>query len=453
MSSATDIQSLPSEVLRSIFFFVRNEKNGQRSIEECRLVSHCFNNAASPLLLTQVSVCLTSKSFTRLEHICNHPIFSKSVQSVRIVTSYYEAELACNRPLFMLEAKARLLRHVETMERSRSYRNNYPHTQEQSRWLSNMAWRTEPEFEQLFSDQVDEESPTPTQRLFLKLYDMYKELYNDQQKLREGRSHITRLCAALSSLSNMVSFELNDIRNMGGMEHLDASDFAHTGYDHTILQHFSPILRKSRWCGSFKTIHTATPPVEMIGTLCSELADKGLRPRIIRLRLVPPPSMQAWQLSPSQQSGVKKLVAQTTKLALYVDFQARSYELKNNPKHEMLALCSITQSWMSAPNLEDIHVEFIGYPPLNIRPTVSLDDILPANLSWPRLRSLSLHNQPFTVMELKSLVARHSETLRDLDLQACWLADGSWDDVKEAIQNQQELERSSIKYPAGGNQS
>ena len=139
MSSATDIQSLPSEVLRSIFFFVRNEKNGQRSIKECRLVSHCFNNAASPLLLTQVSVCLTSESFDRLEHICNHPIFSKSVQSVRIVTSYYEAELACNRPLFMLEAKARLLRHVETMERSRSYRNKYPHTQEQSRWHANGA--------------------------------------------------------------------------------------------------------------------------------------------------------------------------------------------------------------------------------------------------------------------------------------------------------------------------
>ncbi|EXL91974.1 hypothetical protein FOIG_14857 [Fusarium odoratissimum NRRL 54006] len=316
MSSAVDIQSLPSEVLRNILFSVRNEKNGQGSIKECRLVSHCFNNAASPLLLTEVSVCLTSESFTRLEDICYHPIFSKSVQKVSIVTSYYETELACNRPLFMLEAKARLLRHVETMERSRSYRNKYPHTQAQSRWLSNMAWRTEPEFEQLFNDQVDEESPTPTQRLFLKLYDLYKELYNDQQQLREGQHHITRLCAALSSLSNLVSLELNDIRNLGGMEHLDAADFAHTGYDHTILQHFSPILRKSRWCGSFKTIHTATPPVEMLGTLCSELADKGLRPRTIRLRLVPPPNMQAWQLSPSQQTGLKNLVAQTTKLAL-----------------------------------------------------------------------------------------------------------------------------------------
>ncbi|KAF5627066.1 IQ calmodulin-binding motif [Fusarium sp. NRRL 52700] len=447
-----DIQSLPSEVLSSILFFVRNERNGQDSIKECRLVSHGFNNAASPLLLTQVSVCLTSKSFTRLEYICNHPIFSKSVQCVSIVTSYYEAELACNRPLFMLEAKARLLRHVETMERSRFYRNKYPHTQEQSRWLSNMAWRTGPEFEQLFNNQVDEESPTPTQKLFLKLYDLYKELYNDQQQLREGKRHITRICAALSSLSNLVFLELNDVRNMGGMEHLDAADFAHTGYEDTLLQHFSPILRKSRWCGSFETIHTATPPVEMIGTLCSELADKGLRPRMIRLRLVPPPSMQAWQLSPSQQTGLQNLVSQTTKLALYVDFQARSYELKDNPRHEMLALCSITQSCLSAPDLEDIHVEFIGYPPFNRRPTVSLDDTMPVNISWPRLQSLSLHNQPFTVMELKSLVTRHSETLRDLDLQGCWLVEGSWADVKEFIQEQQNLDKSSIKYPAGGNQ-
>ncbi|KAF5594906.1 uncharacterized protein FSUBG_9292 [Fusarium subglutinans] len=316
-----------------------------------------------------------------------------------------------------------------------------------------MAWRTEPEFEQLFSDQVDEESPTPTQRLFLKLYDLYKELYNDQQQLREGQNHITRLCAALSSLSNLVSLELNDVRNMGGMEHLDAADFAHTGYDYTILQHFSPILGKSRWCGSFKTIHTATPPVEMIGTLCSELANKGLRPRIIRLRLVPPPSMQAWQLSPSQQTGLKSLVSQVAKLTLYVDFQARSFQLKDNPRHEMLALCSITQSCLSAPHLEDTYVEFIGYPPLNMRPTVSLDDILPDRSSWPRLQSLSLHNQPFTVMELKSLVTRHSETLRDLDLQGCWLVEGSWADVKEIVQEQQNLKKCSIKYPSGGNQS
>ncbi|KAF5701477.1 hypothetical protein FMUND_13869 [Fusarium mundagurra] len=316
-----------------------------------------------------------------------------------------------------------------------------------------MAWNTEPEFEQLFSDQVDQESPTPTQRLFLKLYDLYKEMYNDQEQLREGQNHITRLCTALSSLSNLGFLELNDVRNMGGLEHLDAADFADTGYDHTILQHFSPILRKSRWCGSFKTIHNATPPVEMIGTLCSELADKGLRPWIVRLRLVPPPSMQAWQLSLLQQTGLKNLVSQTTKLTLYVDFQARSFELKDNPRHEMLALCSITQSCLSAPNLEDVHVEFIGYPPLSMRPTVSLDDILPVNALWPRLRSLSLHNQPFTVMELKSLVTRHSETLRDLDLQGCWLVEGSWDEVKKVVEDQQDLEKSSIKYPSGGNQS
>ncbi|KAH7255076.1 uncharacterized protein BKA55DRAFT_563385 [Fusarium redolens] len=452
MSASTNIQSLAFEVLENILFFVRNDKNGQDSIKECRLVSRCFHDAASPLFLTEVSVCLTSKSFARLEDICYHSIFSKSVQKVIVVTSYYETELACNRPLFMLEAKARLLRHVETMERSRSYRNKYPHTQAQSRWLSNMAWRTEPEFEQLFSDQVDEASPTPNQRLFLKLYDLYKELYNDQQQLRKDENHITRLCAALSSLSNLVSLELNDVKNWGGLEHLDAADFAHTGYDHAILQHFSPALRKSRWCGSFKTTHTATPPVEMLGALCSQLAKKGLRPKMIRLRLVPPPSMQAWQLSPSQQTGVKDLVAQTTKLALYVDFGTRDFELEDNPRHEMLALCSITQSFMSAPHLEIMHVEFIGYPPLDRRPTVSLDDILPVNLSWPRLQTLSLHNQPFTVMELKSLVSRHSETLRNLDLQDCWLIEGSWANIKEIIRDQQALEKSSVKYPKGGNQ-
>ncbi|KAF4334664.1 hypothetical protein FBEOM_11497 [Fusarium beomiforme] len=445
-----NIQSLATEVLGNILSFVRNDRNGQEAIQQCRLVSRCFNNAASPFLFPEISVYLTSKSFARLEDICYHPIFSKSVQKVIIITSYYETELACDRPLFMREAKARLLRHVESLERLRSYQNKYAHTQEQYERLSDMAWGTSPEFDQLFNDEVDESSPTPVQKLFLKLYDIYKQLYDDQQRLRESDNHISRLCAALSSLSNLVSLELNDVKNLGGMEHLDAADFVHTGYDDAVLQHFSPIIRKSRWCGSFYTIHTTTPPVEMLGLLCSQLAEKELKPKTVHLRLVPPPSMQAWQLSPAQQTGVEALVSQTTKLTITVDFDARSFELKECPRHEMLALFSITRSFLSARNLEHMRIEFPGYPPLDRRPTVSLTDVLPLDFTWPQLKSLHLHNQPFTVPEIESMVTWRCGKVRTIDLQACWLLAGEWAAVEHIIRLYRYIEKHSIKYSKGG---
>ncbi|KAF4450157.1 hypothetical protein F53441_6675 [Fusarium austroafricanum] len=292
MSATMEIELLPRELLGKVFSHVwnsnsRNDNNGQESIKQCRLVSRHFNDVASPFLITEVAVDLTLESFSRLETICRHPIFGKSVRKVVIILSYYEAELASDKLFYIQEAHSRLLRHVEMHERASFYRRRYPMTDECYEWLSGLGWGPT---DRLVIADNDDNPPTPIQKLFSRAYDLYKEKYDNQERLRQNNSHIGRLCAALCSLSNLVSLELEDPYTR--LEKLDAVDFSDTGFNRDVLLHFDSIIRRSTWSGYHKTDHSATPPVEMLGLLCSQLGEHGLRPKAISLTLCPPPNMQ-----------------------------------------------------------------------------------------------------------------------------------------------------------------
>jgi hypothetical protein len=443
-----DIQLLPTELLTRIFFHLDNADDSRKDINHCRLVSRCFNNASSSLLITRVKVHLTLESFARLEDICNHTVFSKSLQVVQVDLSYYEDELASDRQLFMQEARSRLLRHVEAFERSRYHRTRYSMTDDLFGWLSKMAWGQGHEFDQLLSGETEKAASTPIEKLYSKVYNLYQQKYQNQQSLRQNGKHIDRLCTALCSLSKLVSLELEDSKSWGS-DLLDTADFLDTGFDRSVLKHFDSALRKSNWCGSFQTKNTATPPVEMLGTLCARLGDKGLRPKILHLALTPPPDMRVWQLSSAQQAGVKHLVSQSTDLIMHVNFFARGHSRSASPKDEMLSLCSITQPFFSAPNLESLHIRFDEYTSNSARPTVSLGDILPLETSWSRLHTMFLWYQPATITELKSLVSRHSKTVRDFVWYSPWLLEGTWPDAVEIIRGFKNLEDFRLEFPKG----
>ncbi|KAF5024549.1 hypothetical protein F66182_3312 [Fusarium sp. NRRL 66182] len=449
-----DIQSLPTELLRKILFHVRNgdcrdDAKNEESIKQCRLVSQCFNNAASPFMITDVCVWLTLESVARFENLCKHPVFSKSLQSVVVFISYYEAELARDKQLYMEEAKARLLRHVETWERTNYYRRKYPMTEDIHRRLSALAWGQDAEREivKLVGGSVDEASATPVQKLLNKMYDLYQQKYANQERLFQNEAHISRLCAALCSLPNLESLRLED-DHIWRSDTLDAADFPDSGLESSMLQHFFPLLCRSRWCGSFMTAHTATPPVEMLGDLLARLGEKGLRLKRLALTLTNTPDMRVWHLSWAQKAEIKRLVSQSTEVRLQVDFGARAYDLQY-PKDEMLAVCSISQAIFSAPHLEDLTIGFKKYPHNSATPNVSLSDILPLATLSPRLRTLDLFKQPATVRELELLVSRNPTTVRNFDWFEGWLLEGNWPDAVDMLRGFECLENASLEYPHG----
>lgn len=287
MPAKTDIQALPIKVLTRILTYVRDDRgNGQESIKQSRLVSQHFNSAASPLLIPWISVCLTVESFARLEYVCSHPVFSRHLSHVTVILNFYEAQLANNRPLFMKEARSRLLRHTETMERMFRYKAKFHWTEELHNWLSHMAWDNCPKLNQLIDEDATQTPPARVQKLFLKLYEIYKRRFEDQQNLRRDNAHIDRLVAALSSLSGLSSLKLEDYNSnraivtshtQRGSDKLLAADFEDSGYDENVLKHFDRCVRPSPWCGWFETHQTASPPVELLGELCSQLGSNGVR--------------------------------------------------------------------------------------------------------------------------------------------------------------------------------
>jgi hypothetical protein len=466
MSSTTNINTIPIELLTRICSFVRDDsKNGQESIAQSRLVSQRFRDAASKFLITEVSVRLSSESFARFESICAHPIFSKGVQKVHILLSFYEAELANDKLRYMEEANARLLRHWETMERGSSYKRRYGISRELFRWLGQIAWGRSSDVQQLIRGEDLQTPPTPIQRLFLKTYDIYKARFDDQESLRKDNAHIDRLVHAVSSLPGLKSLNMDDVHGQKmiiretkltklGALHLTVEDFADTGYDRNVLQHFDSAIRPSGWCGSFKTNGThyhgisTIPPLEMLGELCSQLGNQGVRPKHIRISLKPPPDMRLLTMSSAQQENMKRLVSRASGLTFRFDFFSRPHDLHENPRHEMMALCSITKPFFSASELEFLDIYFVEYPN-RATPTVSLGEILPLDMSWPRLETLWLQYQPMNIDELRDVVNKHRSTVRDFKLPCPWFLQGSVHDALRTIRGFESLESVTMTFPKG----
>ncbi|PCD24434.1 hypothetical protein FGRA07_11094 [Fusarium graminearum] len=454
-----------------IFSCLRDDsKYGKEGIENSRLVSRRFRDIASKFLITEISVCLNSGSFARFESICTHPVFSKGVQRVNILLSYYEAELARDKQLYMMEARSRLLRHWETMERSRLYKRKYNVTDELFRWLGNIAWDGNSDVQQLARGEDIQTTPTPIQSLFLKAYDIYKARFEDQDSLRKDNAHIGRLVNGLASLPGLATLNLDDTHGTKmimrestqtrlGDNQMHPEDFSDTGYDRTTLQHFDSAIRQSGWCGSFHTggnrRHDGTvdlstsPPLEMLGELCSQLGEKGVRPKSIRIAVKPPPDMRPLAMSSAQQENMKRLVSQASSLIFQFDFFSRPYSLQENPSDEMLALCSITKPFFSAPKLEFLDIYFMEYPRSNTPPTVSLSDILPLDMSWPRLNTLWLLYQPLTMDELRDVVSKNCQAVREFTLKSPWFLQGSVHDALRTIRGFENLQTVDMTFPKG----
>jgi hypothetical protein len=454
MPDKINIQNLPVELLNKILSYISEDrKNGQESIKQSRLVSRHFNNVASPFLIPEVTVYLTLESFTRLEEICSHPLISKGVRKATIILCFYEEELANNRRLYMRESRSRLLRHCETMERMWRYKKHFYCTDELHKWLSHMAWDRCPKLNQMVDEDTTQDPPAQIQKLFLRLYDMYKKRYEEQEILRQDNRHIGRLVDALSSLPSFTSLSLKDFSSSRGLvsshkqpgaDQLLPEDFLDIGYSQDVLRHFDRSVRSSAWCGSFETEDSASPPVEMLGELCSQLGSHGVKLKAFTLFLYPPPDMQILKSTPAQQENIKKLVSGVEYLAVTVDSPIRT---KVYRREEMLALGSVTKQLTSSPNLNYLRVD-LEYS-CRTSAVFSIDDLISSETPWPRLQGLRFLYLRIKFEELRSLVSRLGKTLLRLDWHSVYFPDCSPSELLDAMRGFQALEEVHVDFPDG----
>ncbi|CAG9946894.1 unnamed protein product [Clonostachys rosea f. rosea IK726] len=461
MALKQNIQSLPMEVLDCVF----SHMGDKESVKQSRLVSRAFNNAAAPYLIDEAQVRVTSKSLSRLEELCNHDIFSKSITDVTIILSQYDVSLAMDRSLFMQDCTGRLLRNMEMRERMGAYkwrrmiasrcRKRVPPFSFQDknredalqREIEQQLWQLmyfNPVLLKISEEGFDEKEATPFQQVAMRLYSRYRERCQDQERVRRGNNHIDRICSALAKLPNLCNLRFDDPYLIVD-EELQASDFPDLGFDRRMLEHFDCILSPSRWCGSHTTNSTIVPPVEMLGELCARLGQSGTRPRLVWVGMTAPAVLWRITLSRDQQAGLKLLMSKVTHARLDVD----GWESSEPPRNGMLGLCSFTKPFFTAPDLETLKIDFVNYTSRYQTPEVSLSDLLPLESPWQHLDTLILSYQPATIEDLRALVALQADTITTFKWDYGWLLSGRWSEAVEVLRGFRKLETVSLEYPKG----
>ncbi|CAG9997108.1 unnamed protein product [Clonostachys byssicola] len=461
MALKPNIQSLPMEVLDYVFAHMDDKE----SIKQSRLVSRAFNNAATPYLIDKAQVRVTSESLSRLEELCSHDIFSKSITNVTIILSQYDVGLAMDQSLFMQDCTGRLLRNMEMRERMGAYKwrrmiasrcgkrvppfsfQDKSREDALQREIEQQLWGLmyfNPALLEISEEGFDENEATPFQQVAMRLYTTYRERCQDQERLRHGNNHVDRICSALTKLPNLCNLRLNDPYLLVDKE-LQASDFPDLGFDRRMLEHFDCILSPSRWCGSHTTRSTIVPPVEMLGELCARLGQSGIRPRSVWVRMTTPADLWRVTLSREQQAGLKLLMSKVSHARMDVD----GMETHERPRDGFLGLCSFTKPFFTAPNLEMLHINFDNYTSSCRTPEAGLSYLLPLENPWQHLDTLILRYQPATIDDLRALVTLQADTLTNFKWDYGWLLSGRWSEVVELLRGFRKLKQVSLEYPKG----
>ncbi|VUC32286.1 unnamed protein product [Clonostachys rosea] len=468
MAPKQNIESLPMEVLHCVFSHVGD----QESIKQSRLVSRTFNDAAAPYLIEAASVCVTSKSLARLEELCDHEVFSKSITTITIILSHYDVGLATDRSLFMHDCNGRLLRNMEMRERMGAYKwrrmvaskcgKKVPpfSFQDRSREdaiqreIEQQLWQRtyfNPEIPKIAEEDFNEGEATPFQQVALRVYVTYRERCEDQERVRQGNRHIDRICSALANLPNLCNLRFDDPYLIIHDE-LQASDFPDLGFDRRMLEHFDCLLSPSSWCGSITTNATIVPLVEMLSELCARLGQSGIKPTVLSVQMTAPAHLRPLALSADQQAGVKLLMSRAACARIVVDAWDRATtvgEGNGRSRDEMLALCSFTKPFFAAPKLEYLRLDLRGYTDHGKTPTIDLSDLLPLENPWPHLDTVILDYSPAKTDDLRRLVALQENTVTELQWDFGWLVRGRWDEAVEVLRGFQKLNKVSLAYPRG----
>jgi hypothetical protein len=459
MAKSCITEALPLEILQTIFFHLERDggKEGQSFIQQCRLVSRQFRDAASPFLITKAHVRVTSNSLSRLERLCNHPMYSKSISEVTIYLSCYDPKLSADRSLYLRNISTILFQYLEIRERrnpgrrrrkARGMETDDDRTQEE---VEQRLWKViqSGQILQIEREDFDESSATPIQQLVLRLHSMYRERCQDQETLRQGNSHLARICAALCKFPALRCLNFLDSLAWIG-EKLSEADYTYLGFDDSVLRHFKRGFSSSLWSGTWQTAYTIDPPVEMLGELGSQLGKSGIRPQSISMVIQAPANLRCIALSPEQQLGMNDLVSRAKTLSFSISGWARRDSLAENnerSRQEMLALCSLTQCF-SSPLVEELSMSMGDYLGERTRPTVSISDILPM-IPRSKLKILSIKYVPATIGDLNTLVALQHESVTSLNWDHGWLLDSDWDEALDVLRGLQNLSSVSIKYPRG----
>jgi hypothetical protein len=365
-----------------------------------------------------IEVFISSNSLNNLEERLNNVTKSAAVKHIKLNLSHYDASYVGDKALYATNCFYQHVLNCDWGER-----------------LSSSIVKPTPlsEFTAVNEDTFDEAKATPMQKEILEGHRDYVQKFNDQEALRNDGTYITRLSVALSQLPHIRSITIND---------------------ECSRMRYGLAMKRSPWKSSPHRDGAITnPPVEIIPQLFQALKETPMRPVEFNLSLGAPRDLQSLRLDNEQQSTIKKMLEHSEISTFRMSEWKRGPGSDNTRSHEeIVALGTMTKAIFSTPNLKSVTLSLSDFElEENSQPTLSyLLPLSPENQWQPRLRKLRLQWISSTLPDLQVLVDKFRQTLVDLDLWYCHLAEGQWAEVFETLRGFTYLEKVRCAGGSGG---
>ncbi|KAK2801490.1 hypothetical protein FQN50_007706 [Emmonsiellopsis sp. PD_5] len=448
-----NIQHLPSELLIHCCSYLNSST---RDIQNLRLTSKALNHASSPFLLDNLTVKINPESISVLEAVSTHPIFSKSIEKIRLCLCFYNnvpdqqirADLVaeCNRCVFShFNAITRIFNSVE---RSADDEQQFEMIKERGHSMLQALSYAEM--------GINLDSAPQTIQIITNALDVYQRRYDDQQRVLKDGTHLLRIGQALSKLCRPLTFELYGYDITSKNEFFPQnSSLALIKERFTSDQVFLEVMLHSMTTrGQNLTVEVETNFFDTFKGIFNQLSKYQIFPARFNVDFNVPKHIELFRPTEFERNTIRSILQKTDHLSFSLYWWSKPEPnfdayISTERFTEMEHLASFTRTFFDTENLQSFALNLHDYSPHIDPPYISLYDLLP-DCRWPRLQFLTLCAVPFHQREIRRLVALHKNSLKVLEMHSLSLLSGSWKNSFEALRGLGKLEAVSCVWPMGG---
>lgn len=439
----TNLLDLPTEL---IYQCIKGETT--HDIQAIRLSCKRLSGAAAPLLTSRVKVNISSQSLARLDEISHNDTVRKSIRTVEINLSFYNAAMATDFFLFAGSCAANLFVRSEIRERM-SFMTMALAENEDSEDDNNTnsnpfdaGYKISEEWTDIAKQAYhnkDGSTMTMTrhQTLLSQCHEEYARLFQDQQQSEQDNRHISRIVSALRRFPALEKIHLlDDVYRR--MKNRKSQLYTHFSDEDLRID----CLKPHYWKGT----HVESPtdaPGKFIPDFFTALHDASVYPRRFSVKITPPNDLRVLETSPAQRECIRNVLHKATHLEFTVHDWARLNSLAVNnsrPSDEIRHLGNLTSAFFAAGSVEYMSLDLVGFPAFYERPNLSLSQLLPLETRrWPKLKAVALSYPPCHADEIGTLLEYYGGSLEKLDLDYIYPLSGSWDEMTEYARSFQNI--------------
>ena len=425
-----NVLSLPNELLRQIFKYVRGglnehdlyffDRNGGDvgQVKALRQVCRRFCDTSSHLLLRYVKVDITRPSIMHLEEVSRQPVISKGIRAIQVNLKFYDSVLASDIHAFAAYQASRLRSSISSWQLAMDHLLNV--TKVPREVYATAIAKASPIAESWEDTAVyDSREESINYNLLHKAHEQYKQRYIDQTILRQG-TFVQAIASAMAKMPGATWLEIND-HDIHWAQFEDTFILPRDVSDHGLLldKLLLPIIswEDARVCG------LGHPPAEVIPRLLLGIHQEGVLLTGLTIRTPPPDDLSLLVPDGNQlEAAVKHLRV--------LDFSPRQMNHEDDfwasrATDEWTPFREFLSSLLSSTSLQRITLELCFLYSNELAPPFSIGPVVVSRY-WPKLGDLSFHG-PFHLAELRSIVGRAKKGLC-LQLSGR-LMSGSWAEV------------------------